>query len=98
MSTNNKRTASPDEILRRLQARSEMLDRQLEHVLRSAGHDAGAFVSDDITTQLAADPRRVEVEAALLPNLEQGGESWEELSKPSLDQLNLDPRVRLLRV
>lgn len=97
MST-DKRTASPDEILRRLQARSESLDRQLDHTLRSAGYDVDAFLSDDISGQLAADPRRAEVEAALLPTIEQGGESWDELVKPSLDELNLDSRVRLLRV
>lgn len=99
METKTKRTASLDAIQQRLEARAKDLDRQMLHALRKAGIDPHEFFSPSPQTDArTGDPKREQLARELAAKLEQGGTSWEELSRPNLEDLDIAPNMRLLRV
>ncbi len=90
------RNASLDTIQRRLEAREQDLNRQLENALRRGGHDLETFFSS--TVEENNNPKRATLQAQVEAEIERGGLSWEELSRPDIEDLSLDPRIQMLRV
>lgn len=91
--------ADHQQILNRLRARSEQIDRQLDAVLKIAGLTRQTF---ERVPQLVkpADPRRFQevLETIESQLTDEGGVTWVELQRPSLSQLSSAFGGRLIRV
>ncbi|MCK5796520.1 MAG: hypothetical protein KAI47_05030 [Deltaproteobacteria bacterium] len=96
MPPKTRRNASLDTIQRRLEAREKDLNRQLENALRRGGYDLETFFSS--TVEEHNDPEHTSISAQVEAEIARGGLSWEELSRPDVEDLRLDPRIQMLRV
>jgi len=90
-------TADLETIQKRLEARAEQIDRPLDHALRQLGLTRAAF--DTLSERVKVrDPRKLEVaRKQLTSQLTDDGTSWEQLTKPEVNDLAAGFRGRLIR-
>jgi hypothetical protein len=79
--------ADADTILKRLRARALELERRLEAVLAAGRLPRAALAEAERLAARFAGPRLEEARRAIEAEPVVGGQSWEELSRPSLESI-----------